>query len=58
MMPKRTFVVKFRSGDWQTFTAEDVAEEEDYLIFLNPSDLSDELAGLAYLPEIKEWHET
>jgi hypothetical protein len=56
-MPKRSFIVKFKSGDEQSFTAEKVVEEEEYLIFLNPSDPSDGLAGLALRPEVKEWHE-
>jgi hypothetical protein len=54
---KSNFVVKFKSGDEQSFTAEKVVEEEEYLIFLNPSDPNDELAGLAYRPEVKEWRE-
>ena len=56
-MSKRSFLVRFKSGDEQHFAAEKVVEEEEYLIFLNPSNPTDELAGLALLSEVKDWQE-
>jgi hypothetical protein len=56
-MSKRHFIIRYRSGDEQSITAEKVLEEDEYLVFLNPSNPNDELAALFYLPEVKEWHE-
>jgi len=56
-MPKRRFRVVFKSGDEQTYLAEKVVEDEGYLVFFNPSTAGEELAGLAYLPEIKGGHQ-
>ena len=56
-MPRREFLVTFKSGDEQLYVAEEVAEADDHLVFLNPSDPNDGLAGLASLTDIKEWRE-